>query len=115
MNQLSRPRVIVTRPLPGVEPKMVELFDTVLNPEDRALTRDELVAAMQDCDVLVPNVTDRIDAAMIDAAGERLKLIANFGAGLDHLDRSGAQGARASCSPIRPASSPTIPPTSPWR
>jgi len=82
----AKPRVIVTRPLPGVEPKMAELFDTVFNPEDRALTRDELLAAMQDCDVLVPNVTDKIDAAMIDAAGERLKLIANFGAGLDHLD-----------------------------
>ena len=86
MNQASRPRVIVTRPLPGIEPKMAELFDTVFNPEDRALTRDELIAAMQDCDVLVPNVTDKIDAAMIDAAGERLKLIANFGAGVDHLD-----------------------------
>ncbi|WEK46916.1 MAG: D-glycerate dehydrogenase [Candidatus Andeanibacterium colombiense] len=81
-----KPRVIVTRPLPGVEPKMAELFDTVFNPEDRALTRDALIAAMQDCDVLVPNVTDKIDAAMIDQAGERLKLVANFGAGTDHLD-----------------------------
>ncbi len=82
----TKPRVIVTRPLPGVEPKMGTLFDAVFNPEDRALTRDELVAAMRDCDVLVPNVTDRIDAAMIGEAGERLKLVANFGAGLDHLD-----------------------------
>lgn len=82
----TKPRVIVTRPLPGVEPKMLELFDTVLNPEDRAFTREELVAAMADCDVLVPNVTDKIDAAMLDEAGDRMKMIANFGAGLDHLD-----------------------------
>ena len=82
----ARPRVIVTRPLPGVEPKMLELFDTVLNPEDRAFTREELLAAMRDCDVLVPNVTDKIDAGMIEQAGDRIKLIANFGAGVDHLD-----------------------------
>ncbi|MBS1239708.1 MAG: D-isomer specific 2-hydroxyacid dehydrogenase, binding domain protein, partial [Proteobacteria bacterium] len=82
----GKPRVIVTRPLPGVEPRMAELFDAVLNPEDRALSPEELVAAMQDCDVLVPNVTDKIDAAMIAAADDRLKLVANFGAGVDHLD-----------------------------
>jgi glyoxylate reductase len=85
MTQL-KPRVIVTRPLPGVEPKMAELFDAVFNPEDRALTREELVRAMRDCDVLVPNVTDKIDAAMLGEAGGRMKMIANFGAGLDHLD-----------------------------
>lgn len=65
---------------------MKELFDAVLNEEDRPFSREELIAAMQDCDVLVPCVTDRIDAAMMASAGERLRLIANFGAGLDHLD-----------------------------
>ena len=65
---------------------MGTLFDAVFNPEDRAFTREELVAAMLDCDVLVPNVTDKIDAAMLDEAGGRMKMIANFGAGLDHLD-----------------------------
>ena len=82
----GKPRIIVTRHLPGVEPRMGELFDAVLNIGDRQMSRDELVAAMQDCDVLVPCVTDRIDAEMVAAAGERLRLIANFGAGVDHLD-----------------------------
>lgn len=65
---------------------MAELFDAVLNPEDRQLSRDELISAMRDCDVLVPCVTDKIDGEMLAAAGERMKLIANFGAGVDHLD-----------------------------
>lgn len=82
----GKPRVIVTRRIPGVEPRMAELFDVRLNTDDHPFTRDELVAAMKDCDVLVPCVTDKIDAAMIEAAGDRMKLIANFGAGVDHLD-----------------------------
>jgi len=82
----GKPRVIVTRRLPGVEPRMAELFDTVFNEDDHPFSREELVAAMQDCDVLVPCVTDKIDAAMIAEAGDRLGLIANFGAGVDHLD-----------------------------
>jgi glyoxylate reductase len=82
----GRPRVIATRRLPGVEMRMEKLFETVLNREDRPFSRDDLVAAMRDCDVLVPCVTDRIDGTMIEAAGERLRLIANFGAGVDHLD-----------------------------
>ena len=87
----GKPRVIVTRHLmPSVEERMEELFDTRLNREDKPLTRDELVAAMQDCDILVPTVTDHIDAAMIAAAGERLRLIASFGAGTDHLDLKAA-------------------------
>lgn len=81
------PRVIVTRHLmPSVEARMEELFDCRLNREDRPMSRDELVAAMQDCDILVPTVTDTIDGDMIAAAGDRLRLIANFGAGTDHLD-----------------------------
>lgn len=80
------PRVFVTRRLPGVEPTMRARFDAVLNADDRKLTRDELIAGMRECDVLVPCVTDRIDADMIAAAGERLGLIANFGAGIEHLD-----------------------------
>jgi len=82
----TKPRVIVTRRLPGVEARMSELFDAVLNPDDHPFTREELVAAMRDCDVLVPCVNDRIDAEMIAEAGERMKLIANFGAGVNHLD-----------------------------
>jgi glyoxylate reductase len=85
------PRVIVTRHLmPVVEARMRELFDVVLNEADVPLTRDQLAAAMQDCDVLVPTVTDRIDADLIAGAGERLGLIASFGAGTEHIDLAAA-------------------------
>ena len=83
----GKPRVVVTRHLmPGVEARMAELFDCRLNPDDRPMSRGEIVAALQDCDILVPTVTDTIDAAVIDAAGERLRMIANFGAGTEHID-----------------------------
>ena len=83
----ERPRVIVTRRLlPSVEARMGELFDTLLNTDDTVLSREALIAAMRDCDVLVPCVTDRIDADMIAAAAGRLRMIANFGAGTEHID-----------------------------
>lgn len=69
---------------------MSELFDTVLNTGDTPLSRDELIAAMQDADVLVPTVTDTIDAATIESAGDNLKLIASFGAGTEHIDLEAA-------------------------
>jgi glyoxylate reductase len=50
------------------------------------MSRDELAAAMKGADVLVPTVTDQIDAALLAQAGDRLKLIANYGAGIDHID-----------------------------
>ncbi|MCA1661749.1 MAG: D-glycerate dehydrogenase [Novosphingobium sp.] len=88
----GKPGVIVTRRLlPETEARMGELFEARFNPDDRALTRDELAAAMRDCDVLVPTVTDRIDAALIAEAGERLGLIANFGAGTEHIDLHAAR------------------------
>lgn len=91
----SPPRVIVTRHLmPAVEARMRELFDGVLNEGDVPLSRDALAAAMQDCDVLVPTVTDRIDADLIAGAGERLGLIANFGAGTEHIDLAAAAARR---------------------
>ena len=85
------PRVFVTRHLmPSVEDRMGELFDVRLNPEDVPLEREQLIEAMQDCDVLVPTVTDLIDADMIASAGENLGLIANFGAGTEHIDLNAA-------------------------
>lgn len=91
----GKPRVIVTRHLlPSVEARMEELFDTRLNRRDTAMSRDELGAAMRDCDVLVPTVTDRIDADLIAQAGERLGLIASFGAGTDHIDLAAAAARR---------------------
>lgn len=89
------PRVIVTRRLlPEVEARMAELFDVSLNSGDRPMTRDELAAAMRDCDVLVPTVTDSIDAELIAQAGERLGLIANFGAGTEHIDLPAARARK---------------------
>ena len=76
--------------MPSVEERMSELFDTVLNPDDTPMSEEALVAAMSDCDVLVPTVTDRITASMIEAAGNRLGLIASFGAGTEHIDLAAA-------------------------
>jgi len=88
----SRPRVTVTRKLPDtVEQRMGELFETRCNPDDTPLDRAGLAAAMADSDVLVPTVTDHIDADLIRDAGERLRLIANFGAGVDHIDLKAAR------------------------
>jgi glyoxylate reductase len=84
--------VIVTRALPdGIEARMAELFDAVANAGDAPMTQGALAAAMADCDVLVPTVTDRIDAALIDAAPDRLRLIANYGAGVGHIDLKAAR------------------------
>lgn len=88
----GKPAVIVTRRLlPAVEARMDELFNVSLNPTDVALNRQQLIAAMRNCDVLVPTVTDRIDEEMIAAAGDRLRLIANYGAGTDHIDLHAAR------------------------
>jgi glyoxylate reductase len=88
---VRKPKVVVTRRLPDpVETRMRELFDTELNLDDAPLTAEALAAAMARADVLVPTITDRIDAAVIAKAGEKLKLIANFGAGVDHIDVAAA-------------------------
>ncbi len=80
-------KVVVTRKLPApIEARMGELFDATLNPDDRPLSFEALAEAMETADVLAPTVTDRIDARLIERAGERLKLIANVGAGVDHID-----------------------------
>lgn len=91
----GKPRVYVTRRLvPTVEARMAELFDVVTNQTDAPLGREGLLAAMRDADVLVPTVTDRIDAGMIDECGDRLGLIANFGAGIEHIDLAAARARK---------------------
>ncbi|WP_273520808.1 2-hydroxyacid dehydrogenase [Rhodosalinus sediminis] len=83
----ERPTVVVTRRLPAqVEARMGELFDVRLRQDDTPMSREALGAAMREADVLVPTITDRIDAGLIGQAGERLRLIANYGAGVDHID-----------------------------
>lgn len=89
------PRVVVTRRLlPETEARMSELFDVTLSADDRAMSREQLVEAMKTAHVLVPTVTDRIDAAMLAEAGPQLGLIANFGAGTEHIDLSAARARK---------------------
>jgi len=83
----QRLNVVVTRRLPeSVETRMKELFDVSLREVDTPMRREELVVALQEADVLVPTVTDQIDASLLAQAGENLRLIANYGAGVDHID-----------------------------
>ena len=91
MNQ-KKPVVFLTRRLPeSTETRMRELFDARLREEDTPLAHAELCAAAETADVLVPTVTDRIDAEVIAAAGDQLKLIASFGTGVDHIDLAAAK------------------------
>lgn len=91
MPQSQVPKVIVTRRLPdAVHERLSALFDTTLNPSDTPLDKSALMQAVQTADVLVPTVTDKIDSDIIGAAGPQLKLIANFGAGTEHIDRRAA-------------------------
>jgi glyoxylate reductase len=83
----KKPLVIVTRKLPAViETRMRELFDARLNHDDAPMSREQLVEAVQNCEVLVPTVTDNIDAKLLEHAGPKLKLIANYGNGVDNID-----------------------------
>ena len=83
----KKPLVIVTRKLPdAVETRMCELFDTRLNVDDKPMSQADLIAAVKIADVLVPTVTDRIDRAVLTQAGPQLRLIANFGTGVDNVD-----------------------------
>ncbi len=86
-NSQKKPVVVVTRKLPDVvETRMCELFDAQLNVDDTPMTHAQLIEAVKEADVLVPTVTDRIDRSLISQAGERLRLIANFGTGVDNID-----------------------------
>ncbi len=88
----SRLSVVVTRHLPPVvETRLKELFDVELRDPDTQMSREELAAALQRCDVLVPTITDKVDAGLIERAGMRLKLIANYGSGVDHIDVAAAR------------------------
>src|SRR5215813_2707891 len=91
MAKSKKPLVVVTRKLPdSIETRMRELFDTRLNLDDKPMSQAALADAIRTADVLVPTVTDRIDAPLLREAGERLKLIANFGNGVDNIDVAAA-------------------------
>ena len=88
----ERLKLIVTRRLPhAVEARMAELFDAELSVDDAPMSREALADAAERCDVLVPTLTDRLDASMIEGAGHRLRLIASFGAGTDHIGLAAAR------------------------
>jgi glyoxylate reductase len=83
----SKSKVVVTRKLPEpVEARMGELFDVRLNPTDEPMSPAALAEAVREAEVLVPTITDRIDSRLLDAAGPNLRMIANFGAGVDNID-----------------------------
>lgn len=83
----ERLSVVVTRRLPeAVETRMKELFDVELRDDDTPMSREQIISAMKRADVLVPTLTDTVDAGMLTQAGENLRLIANYGAGVDHID-----------------------------
>ena len=83
----DKPLVIVTRRLPDVvETRMRELFDAKLNIDDEPMSQGQLIEAAKTADVLVPTVTDRIDRSVLSQAGPQLKLVANFGTGVDNID-----------------------------
>jgi glyoxylate reductase len=91
MANRRKPLVIVTRKLPDhVETRMRELFDTRLNDNDKPMSRAELIEAVKTAEILVPTVTDAIDAAVLTQAGDQLRLIANFGNGVDNIDVTAA-------------------------
>lgn len=88
----KKPLVIVTRKLPDpIETRMAELFDVKLNVQDKPMTDRDLIDAVKAADVLVPTVTDRVSGAILSHANPNLRLIANFGAGIDHIDLASAR------------------------
>lgn len=88
----KKPLVVITRKLPdAIETRLMELFDVRLNVDDEAMSEAELTEAVKTADVLVPTITDFIDAKLIAAAGKKLKLIANYGTGVDHIDLAAAR------------------------
>lgn len=91
-HRIERPRVAVTRKLlPQIEARMAELFDCRFNEDDHEMSADEIVEAMRDADILVPTVTDRIDAELIARAPASVKMFANFGAGVNHINLAAAK------------------------
>src|SRR5205823_11519860 len=87
MPNRKKPLVVVTRKLPdSVETHMRELFDARLNLDDKPMSHADLAEATKIAEVLVPTVTDRIDASVLSQSGDKLKLIANFGNGVDNID-----------------------------
>jgi len=88
----KKAKVVVTRKLPdAIETRLMELFDAQINVDDAPLSKAQLMEAVKTADILVPTVTDRIDAGVLSQAGPQLRLIASYGAGVDHIDMAAAR------------------------
>ena len=84
---MKKPKVIITRRLQDrVEKRMKELFNVDLSSAEYPISKQELLSAVKDAEILVPTIGDKIDASILSAASSKLKLIANYGAGYDHID-----------------------------
>ena len=91
---MQRPRLLITRRLPEeVQARLRNRYDVTANPDDRPFDRETLVRALRDFDAWVPTITDRIDAGLLHAAPFRTRVIANFGAGIEHIDLEAARRA----------------------
>ena len=90
----ARPHILVTRRLPdAVEARLADRYETTFNVEDAPLGREALAAALREHDALVPTITDRLDAELLAAPDRRVRLLANFGAGVEHIDLDAARSA----------------------
>lgn len=91
---IDKPRILVTRKWPEpVEALIAQRYDATFNDSDVALTSAQLAAAMRDFDAICPTITDRLDASILGVAGRRVQIIANYGAGVDHIDLAAARAA----------------------
>ncbi|HEU4960605.1 MAG TPA: D-glycerate dehydrogenase [Sphingomonas sp.] len=91
---MTRPRLLVTRRLPEpVERQLAQRYETTLNPADTPLTRAELIEAMARHDAILPTITDRFDAGVLGAPHARVRILANYGAGFEHIDLDAARAA----------------------
>jgi len=90
--RIENPKVLITRKLlPKIEERMDQLFKAQFNRDDIAMTQDEILERSRDIDVLVPTVTDILDGDFINALPENVKMIANFGSGVNHIDLTAAK------------------------
>lgn len=90
----DRPKLLVTRRLPkAVECHLAETWDTTLSADDRPLDAAALAEAMTRYDAWMPTITDRITADLLATPGRRVRMLANYGAGVDHIDLAAAREA----------------------
>ena len=90
--KVKKPTVFITRKLPTkIETRMMELFDTTLNETDVLLSEEQLINVFKTYEIIVPSIVDKISAKVLADSGDNLKLIANFGAGTDHINLEAAK------------------------